>query len=1229
MVKVLFFGGAGAGSGFMLMTVGFMWVRCDVLGLCFLLTFRVFFVLLTMLHDMFLHEHMNFCSRTNVSENALLVYTLQFRQFVGVMWLLVLLLVLLASSLIPSFFVFRSVCCRTAIMGEPSPEHSVGDSGSVLRGPLFEEPLDTQQSTLEPEAQSPENASRGPPRTIEFNGAVSDPPSPSPSDGRGEGLDVDEGGVSSLGDRMSGLQLGADEGEEVASFGGDDVAAGGISSVPVTASPAVAVAVDGEEEDAEEGSLYAAIDGAPGDEFDRQDMAVDGEPTLPDAAASAAAASAATAHSVAREGSARSWLEPPSPAVASAPAGAVSKPTFSPKEDAASAEVSPYGAKAKRGGGMSTSSTFGLSSDDDDGDAPNSFPAHGGAMGAEVAEMKLPTLPRVEENLVGEPQAVAPGVEDGGLDGGRGGFNAAGVGGGDKEKKEGQQEKEVGHQQQQEEEVNEHQGEEEGGGGAVSDPAASDGSPADTVASCMRDVAGGTNAAIDCESSVILDEMLLDAGAGAGLGLGARSSLMAKGNGEGKRKAGDMDGASATVPGRQKTAAPGRAGVVMSAVEKEAMTLAAVCVAEMEGKVGAGSTRPSVGGAGDNAMASAKKAGEEAGEVGREGTASSLPLANFGVTAPGKDGTVTRRRQSGVSGRRRSSVLPGAPSPGARSAAAKSATAARSAKAAASATAAKQAAAARVAARVAAVKEAKAATAKSAEAKLAEAKANKAAAVEAAREKALALAAGAKAAAAAKEEAAAKTEDAVKAAAAKKEAEAKAKTEAVAQATAAAAPAVAVESLATEGDGEADAPAAPVAASPKVAAASPNRRSRTLRDSPAAAVPSISVSSSVGPVGGVSAAGSAAGSASRSDSPRVPISRVFSPARGRRGSGVNGRRDTGRMSFSTSAEATASKPSSTLAAVAAVGVGAGAGAEATAKVARPSAARRQSVAMGVRAPDAAPARGLPVRAVASVVASSSAEMGATAGVRRAELGATGGDVKKATSRGRDRSARGTGINGRGVGLEFGRRKDSGVGAGGIAAAAGEWTCLGLMTSVDCVCNCGVGFCRCFLSPSWRHGACGRFFDFLDPLHVFGLYVIGSPPYHLPASIPPDSTESLCSAPTPVPPLRVLLFSPSPSLPPVPLAFSNSFVCSVAVASEAPAQAAAPAVAAVAPSSRLLAPTAVSQGRARPRSASPAVAAARGRASVGGFGSGPANAGNSGGRASDFDGSICGVPVGVG
>lgn len=60
---------------------------------------------------------------------------------------------------------------------------------------------------------------------------------------------------------------------------------------------------------------------------------------------------------------------------------------------------------------------------------------------------------------------------------------------------------------------------------------------------------------------------------------------------------------------------------------------------------------------------------------------------------------------------------------------------------------------------------------------------------------------------------------------------------------------------------------------------------------------------------------------------------------------------------------------------------------------------------------------------------------------------------------------------------------------------------------------------------------------------------------------------------------------------------RSFLDSPAAAQQSTAVAVAP----VAATSRLLAPTAVSQGRARPRSASPAVSSARGRSSVGGAG----------------------------
>lgn len=67
------------------------------------------------------------------------------------------------------------------------------------------------------------------------------------------------------------------------------------------------------------------------------------------------------------------------------------------------------------------------------------------------------------------------------------------------------------------------------------------------------------------------------------------------------------------------------------------------------------------------------------------------------------------------------------------------------------------------------------------------------------------------------------------------------------------------------------------------------------------------------------------------------------------------------------------------------------------------------------------------------------------------------------------------------------------------------------------------------------------------------------------------------------------------------------VCAAAAAAAAPAAAPAPApavtVAPLDPSSRLMAPTKVSQGRARPRSASPAVSSSRVRSSMGGGGFG--------------------------
>ncbi|CAN0202558.1 unnamed protein product, partial [Ectocarpus sp. 12 AP-2014] len=229
-------------------------------------------------------------------------------------------------------------------------------------------------------------------------------------------------------------------------------------------------------------------------------------------------------------------LEPPSPAVASrssaadadgspAAAAAVSgeRASFSPKDTALaqaapSAEVSPYGARGKLGGGLSTSSTFGASSDDRDDDLLATEFAAGAGVGAPVAEMTLPTLSKVEETLPGQQQQqqqqpappappAPPAAVD--TDGGVDGAAAPGAGG--------------------------------GGGGSL-----------------------------DAESSVILDEMLV-AATGGGLGCASRAGMNAPPPGAGAGPA-----TAAADNGK------GGAAVVVSAVEKEAMALAAACVAQQE-----------------------------------------------------------------------------------------------------------------------------------------------------------------------------------------------------------------------------------------------------------------------------------------------------------------------------------------------------------------------------------------------------------------------------------------------------------------------------------------------------------------------------------------------------------------------------------------------------------------------------------------------------------------------
>ncbi|CAM9629717.1 unnamed protein product [Ectocarpus sp. 6 AP-2014] len=227
-------------------------------------------------------------------------------------------------------------------------------------------------------------------------------------------------------------------------------------------------------------------------------------------------------------------LEPPSPAVAprsstappdGSPAAAAAasgkRASFSPKDTAAaeaeaapSAEVSPYEARGKLGGGLSTSSTFGASSDDRDDDFMATEFATGAGVGAPVAEMTLSMLPRVEETFPGQQQQ----------------------------------------QQQQQQPAPPAAVDTEGGVDGAAAPGAS----------------GGAGGSVDAESSVILDEMLV-AATGGGFGCASRAGMNAPPPGAGAGPA-----TSAADNGKGGTA------VVVSAVEKEAMALAAACVAQQE-----------------------------------------------------------------------------------------------------------------------------------------------------------------------------------------------------------------------------------------------------------------------------------------------------------------------------------------------------------------------------------------------------------------------------------------------------------------------------------------------------------------------------------------------------------------------------------------------------------------------------------------------------------------------
>ena len=242
---------------------------------------------------------------------------------------------------------------------------------------------------------------------------------------------------------------------------------------------------------------------------------------LDDAAPSPAAEGRSAAAAGESAGQAKQWLEPPSPAVAPPLSSkhAAGKSTFSmTPKEPTSTEVSPYGARSRNGGGPSTSSTFGVSSDDED----DVMAAFAGGGGGAVAEMTLPKLPRVEETLPAQPQPTAS------------------------------------------------------SSAAAAADAAEDGD-GETVPG-LRDVAGGNSiSAVDAESSTILDDMLQHAAS-----LRASGNLVGADPGAGAGPA-DAAPSSASDAARAPAGGKGKGGAaVLSAVEKEAMALAAACVAEQE-----------------------------------------------------------------------------------------------------------------------------------------------------------------------------------------------------------------------------------------------------------------------------------------------------------------------------------------------------------------------------------------------------------------------------------------------------------------------------------------------------------------------------------------------------------------------------------------------------------------------------------------------------------------------
>lgn len=356
-------------------------------------------------------------------------------------------------------------------MGDGSPADDIGNPGSVLRSALFAGSDGERSMMDEPEPPTPDIAPAAAPsgRFVSVGDDEEDysfPPPPPPV-----AIDND---VLSVEKRLSALRLDGD---------------GSGEKVGVRGYPNGGVAVRGE-----------AIPNAMGGSYP--------PPVLAEEAGSGK-----------EEAGVGEWVAPPSPAVArpTAGGGVVVAGMFSPM-DGDSAEVSPYAGRGAVGGGMRTSSTLGLSSDDED-EMAAAFAGEGGSRVAAATEpeMTLPSLPRVEEAL-----SVGSSLVDG----------------------------------------DRNPAIEEADGCPVSSSSAGSGGCA--VVAGLRDVAEG-HAGGDCDGSVVLEEMLLDAGAGTGTG------------GADKAKGVKRTGVPAAAVVQQKAA-------VLSAVEKEAMALAAACVAEEEGK---------------------------------------------------------------------------------------------------------------------------------------------------------------------------------------------------------------------------------------------------------------------------------------------------------------------------------------------------------------------------------------------------------------------------------------------------------------------------------------------------------------------------------------------------------------------------------------------------------------------------------------------------------------------